>query len=218
MGIPRVAGWAASARAIARSGALVRRRDPHRRAGRPHRRAGRPRRRCRARRQARSCRADASSPRCTRRSRSSTLDRNDLPADFVARHRAVEHAQRHGEDQPRRRPPARVHRRSPASTPRCTAARSCWPGRSTRSRARSRTRSAGMPRDAAVRRHLHPLGVRPTRSHPRDITSCRCSRSGCRTSGPASRCPPSSTRTPTASIATVEEVAPGFTSSIVHRR
>ena len=53
------------------------------------------------------------------------VDRNDLPADFVARHRAVEHAQRHGEDQPRRRPAARVHRRSPASTPRCTAARSC---------------------------------------------------------------------------------------------
>ncbi len=73
------------------------------------------------------------------------IDRRELPDDFVARHRALEDPQRHGEGQPRGRPASRVHRANPASTPRCTAARSCSPGRSTTSRARSRTPSTGAP-------------------------------------------------------------------------
>ena len=39
------------------------------------------------------------------------VDRAELPADFVARHRALEVAQRRGEDQPRPRRAARLHRR-----------------------------------------------------------------------------------------------------------
>ena len=73
-------------------------------------------------------------------------------------------------------------------------------------------------RRAALRRHLHPVGVRPARWRPRASTSCRCSPSGCRRSGPTSRWTPSSTPTPTASSATVEEVAPGFAASILHRK
>ena len=110
------------------------------------------------------------------------IDRAELPDDFVDAIRALEDPQRHREGERRRRPAARVHAPSPASIPRCTAARSCSPSRSTTSRARSRTRSAGRPRacrspTSASRR------CSTRRSRPRASTSCRCSRSGCRTSG-----------------------------------
>ena len=177
-----------------------------------HRRSRRTRRAASCSTSARSCRADV-------------VDRGDASEDHVPRpdrpsraarrlrrrHRAVEDPQRHREGQRRRRPAARVHARSPASTPRCTAARSCSPSRSTTSRARSRTRSAGTRRGAAVRRHLHPVGVRPTArargpSHRVDVHAVGAARVGRR-----SRCRPSSTPTPIASIARVDEVAPGFT-------
>ena len=74
------------------------------------------------------------------------IDRAQLPTDFVDRDRAVEDAQRHGEGERRGRPAARVHAPSPASIPKCTAARSCSRSRSTTSRARSRTRSRAVPR------------------------------------------------------------------------
>ena len=70
---------------------------------------------------------------------------------------------------------------------------------------------AGRAAEPAVRRHLHPVGVRPRRWRPRASTSCRCSPSGCPRSGRPSRWTPSSTPTPTGVVATVEEVAPGFT-------
>ena len=141
-------GMGGAQRTRSRSAArVVRRRDPHRRAGRPHRRprtAASPASRSS---RARSCRADvvvaATHPKITFLEQ---IDRAELPADFVARHRALEDAQRHGEGQRRRRPPARVHgeaRLRPRGARRHDRARA---SRSTTSRARSRTRSAGVPR------------------------------------------------------------------------
>ena len=158
-------------------------------------------------------RRDASEDHVPRPDRS----RPSSPTDFVDRDRAVEDAQRHGEGQRRGRPAARVHAPSPASIPRCTAARSCSPSRSTTSRARSRTRSRAAPRrcrspTSASRR------CSTTRSRPRATTSCRCSRSGCRTSG---RSKPDADELDAYAdrvIARVEAVAPGFTDSILHRQ
>ena len=111
-----------------------------------------------------------------------------------------------------RRPAARVHRASPASTPRCTAARSCSPSRSTTSRARSRTRSrAGRPRlpfaDICI-----PSVFDPHARARGQARRCRCSRSGCRTSGrrePHAR-RARRVRRPGRSTQ-VDAVAPGFT-------
>ena len=77
---------------------------------------------------------------------------------------------------------------------------------------------AGRPAAAAVRRHLHPVGVRPDARARGQARRCRCSRSGCRTSGRPSRTTTSSTRTPTGSSTRSSSVAPGFRDSILHRQ
>ena len=56
-----------------------------------------------------------------------------------------------------------------------------------------RGRRAGGSRDRSPTSASRRCSTR--RWRPRAITSCRCSPSGCRTSGPTSRCRPSSTRT-----------------------
>ena len=149
--------------AMAAAAPLVRRRDPHRGCRSP----GSPSRGGqvtgvvlrRRRRAARAAGRHDGAPEDRLPRARSTGD--ELPADFVADIERWNTPLGHGEDQPRRRPAARVHRRSPGSTPRCTAARSCSPARSTRSRGPSRTPwPAARPR-APVRRHLHPVGVRP---------------------------------------------------------
>ena len=101
-----------------------------------------------------------------------------------------------GQGQPRRRPPPRIRRQAAVSTPRSTAARSSLPARSTRSRRRSRTPSpAG--RRPAVRRHLHPLGVRLVARPRRPPRRLDVHASGSPSSGPGTPMTPSSTPTPT---------------------
>ena len=145
------------------------------------------------------------------------LDRDELPVGLRRRHRAVEHPLGHREDQPRGRPAARVllqaglrsrgARRHHRAGPLARRGRDGLPGR----RRRSGRRAGPSPTSASPR-------CSTRRWLPRASTSCRCSRSGCPRSGPTSRCTPSSTPTPTASSTTVEEVAPGFTASILHRK
>ena len=106
-------------------------------------------------------RARWSSRRCTRRPRSwPTSARENLPDDFVARHRALEDPQRRGQDQPRPGRAAGLHRR-----PRHRAGRA--PHRIGRDgaqhgvhRARVPGRPGGPPRRPPVQRRRHPHRVR----------------------------------------------------------
>ena len=78
-----------------------------------------------------------------------------------------------------------------------------------RDRVRGGARRACRDRAVLRRRDARPITTR--RSRPRASTSCRCSRSGCRTrSGPTSPTTRRSRRTPTASIAGYDELAPGL--------
>ena len=196
-----------------------RRRDrPHRRACRPHRRAQRPGARRRRSSRARSCAPTSWSRRRIRRSRScEQIDRAELPDDFVERDRALEVAQRHGEGQRRRRSAARSSPRSPASIPKCTAARSCSPSRSTTSRARSRTRSrAGPPRSrsptSASRRVFDPT-LAPEGKHIVSMFTQWVPHTWASEPDPA-ELDAYADRV----IARVDAVAPGFADSILHRQ
>ena len=77
---------------------------------------------------------------------------------------------------------------------------------------------AGRAADVAVRRHLHSERVRPDARARRAITSCRCSRSGCRTSTRRPRIAAELDAYADRVIARVDAVAPGFTDSILHRQ
>ena len=195
-----------------------RRRRAHRRAGRAHRRARRAgaRRHARVGRRAarrRRRRGDASEdhvPRSDRprraarptssnasnagRSRSGTVKVNvavDRLPEFTAQPGLRSRSARRHD---RARRVARRHRRRVPGRGRGPAGRAC----------RSPTSAS---RRCSTRR-----------SRPRASTSCRCSRSGCRTRGRRNQTDASSRRTPTASIARVDAVAPGFTDSILHRQ
>ena len=192
---------------------------PHRGRRRPHRRAGRPGHAACASVDGEELTAPTSwSPRRTRRSRSShQIDRGELPDDFVDRHRALEDPQRHGEGQRRGRPAARVHRQARLRPRRARRHDRARASRSTTSRARSRTRSragaAALPfADICI------PSVFDRRSRPRATTSCRCSRSGCRTSGRRSRTATELDAYADRVIARSRRSRPGFTASILHRQ
>ena len=218
-GASRAAAWAASRAALRARGGVVRRDGPHRRERRADRRA----RRTRARRRARVGRGAA------RRRR----DRRDAPEDHVPR-----------PDRPRRRCPTtssttierwktrsgtvKVNvavdrlpefRAKPGFDPEVHGGTIVLAEIARRHRGRVPGRGRGPRRGAAVRRHLHPVGVRRLARARRATTSCRCSRSGCRTNGRRSpNARRARRRTPIACIARVEAVAPGFTDSILHRQ
>ena len=77
---------------------------------------------------------------------------------------------------------------------------------------------AGRAADAAVRRHLHPVGVRPTLAPEGKHVVSMFTQWVPHTWAVEPTHATSSTRTPTASIARVDAVAPGFTDSILHRQ
>ena len=72
-------------------------------------------------------------------------------------------------------------------------------------------------RGAALRRHLHPVGVRPHAGARRATTSCRCSPSGCPHEWAAAPHTAELDAYADTVVATMEEVAPGFADSILHR-
>ena len=110
------------------------------------RRGGRVTRRGARRTATSSTRPDGGHERCTRRPRSSsTLDRTELPDDFVARHRALEDPQRRRQDQPGAGRAAQLHRRPGTTCPSTTPARSRWRRRWSTSSGPSRTPARARP-------------------------------------------------------------------------
>ena len=176
--------------------AVVRRRDPHERAGRDgssSRAVPRPAW-CSSR--ARSCARRSSSRRSTRRSRSSSRSiAIELPARLRRRHRELEDAERRREDQRGARSRAGVHRDARAHRPHGRL-RARALGRLPREGVRGG--ASGRAGDGAVQRRRDADASTTARSRPRASTSSRCSRSGCRTSGARSRTQTSSRPTPTA--------------------
>ena len=145
------------------------------------------------------------------------LDRDELPAGLRRRHRAVEHPLGHGQDQPRGRPAARVLLQ--ARLRRRRARRHHRPGPIAR---RGR---GGLP--GRRRRAGPPAGPSPTsasprcstrRWRPRASTSCRCSPSGCPRSWADKPMDSELDAYADRVIDTMEEVAPGFAASILHRK
>ena len=143
---------------------------------------------------------------------------SDLPDDLrrdVARPRLP---QRQREDQPRARPAARVprpHGRGPG--PRAPRHDPRRRGRSRRARRRVRGRARGA-RARTARSSSSRCRPRSTRASRRPGgTSRRCSCSGCPCEAPAERWPALRDAIAERACAQVEEVAPGFTASILHR-
>ena len=170
VGLPRGRDGRGDPRAR-RRGPSVRRDGAHRdrRRADPRARRPRPRRRHRDRRGDRRRRRDRGDPSADH---VPPPARPGRPARRVRRRpAAVEDAQRHGEGEPRARPPARVHRRARLRPRR--------PRRHDRARTEPRPRGAGVPGRGrgpaggrAVRRRLHPVGVRPdarARGQARDV-------------------------------------------------
>ena len=146
------------------------------------------------------------------------IDRAAAPDRFRRAHRTLAIPQRHGEGQRRGRPAPGVHRASPASIPRCTAARSCSPSRSTTSRARSRTRSRAGPRRFRSPTSASPVVFDPTLAPEGKHVVSMFTQWVPHTYASRRRTKPSSTRTPIGSSRASSDVAPGFTSSILHRQ
>ncbi len=114
------------------------------------------------------------------------------------RHRGVAEPVGHGQGELSRSTGCPCSPPIPSPTPRCTAARSCWPSRSTTSRPRSRTRWLdGPPSCRSPTCASRACSTRPWRR--RATTSSAPSPSGCRTAGSTIRTRTNWTRTPTAS-------------------
>ena len=208
-------GW--RHRRAAERGGVVRCDGAHRRGRRAHRRARRTRARGRARvgrgaARRRRDRRDASEDhvprpdRCGRASRRLRRDDRRSGSRAAARSRSTSRSTGSPSSGP-----------SPASIPTCTAARSCSPRRSTTSRARSRTRFRAAPRpdpfadicipsvfDDSLAPEGHHIVSMFTQWVPHEWAS----------KPDANGLDAYADRV----IARVEEVAPGFTGSILHRQ
>ncbi len=145
------------------------------------------------------------------------LDPAVLPRGLRRRHPALADAQRHREDQPGPGPAAGLRQPSRArpADPRRHDRAGGEPGRH-----RDRVPAGGQRASRRPRRSPTSASraCSTTRSRRPGSTSCRCSPSGCRTAARPRRTRPSSTPTPTGCIARMEQVAPGFTSSVLHRQ
>ena len=146
------------------------------------------------------------------------IDRAELPDDFVAAHRAVEDAQRHGEGQPRGRPAARVHRRSPGFDPEVHGGTIVLAESLDDIEGAFQDAVAGRAAALPVRRHLHPVGVRPDARARGQARRVDVHAVGAARVGRASRTPAELDAYADRVIARVEAVAPGFTDSILHRQ
>ena len=147
------------------------------------------------------------------------LRRPARPARRLRRgHRALEDAQRHRQGQPRGRPAAASSPPSPGFDPEVHGGTIVL----AESPRRHRGRLPGRGRRAARRRCRSPTSASPpcstTRSPPRATTSCRCSPSGCRTPGTPSRTRHELEAYADRVVARMDEVAPGFTDSVLHRQ